>query len=611
MPTETQYKKILMPSGDVASLVGEDRTYRNPIINDKNLVSNVQGAMGFWQTNPFAGPQSANMPGQSILSDIDTFNKNLRYYFVSQFRQTLSQAYVEYGLVRTIIDVPVEDGYRGGVTFKTDELDEEDLIKLLKHMKRRGDFQCSMRGQKWGSLFGGGGIICFVSDQDPEEPLDLSKIGPNSKIEFRAVDLWELSPNNMNVNEGDPAQQNLNYDWFQYYGEKVHKTRVKMTFGEEVPSFVRARLRGWKASKVERLIRSINQYLKRTDLVFEVLDEFKLDVFMIEGWKQSLATPEGEALALKRIQYANGRKNYLHATILDVLDKFEQRMLNFSGLAEVGEDGRLQIASDMRMPLTKIFGISAQGFNAGQEDLENYNMMVEATVREAASDIVIWMAEIRCAELFQVIPEDLEDEWKPLRVMTSLDEQTVKTGKATIIDNARNRGDITLEEYRDAVNAGKLMDVKLENSPAILTELETVQEEKTAAATDEKGGEAGKSGGKAAEVPSAKDAPKKGKAVGNLFQRIMNAVGVQPGGKYMFEFKKLKNDKDPEHVETYENLKDEYEHDHGTFEMTNEEAWAAHVENGPIWKKAKEAVQKEYGEIRWPVVQYLYKKLGG
>ena len=45
--------------------------------------------------------------------------------------------------------------------------------------------------------------------------------------------------------------------------------------------------------------------------------------------------------------------------------------------------------------------------------------------------------------------------------------------------------------------------------------------------------------------------------------------------------------------------------------MTNEEAWAAHVENGPIWKKAKEAVQKEYGEIRWPVVQYLYKKLGG
>lgn len=35
------------------------------------------------------------------------------------------------------------------------------------------------------------------------------------------------------------------------------------------------------------------------------------------------------------------------------------------------------------------------------------------------------------------------------------------------------------------------------------------------------------------------------------------------------------------------------------------------VQNGPIWKKAKEASEKEYGEIRWPFVMYLYQKLGG
>ena len=48
--------------------------------------------------------------------------------------------------------------------------------------------------------------------------------------------------------------------------------------GLTAPSFLRPRLRGWGFSVVEKLVRSINQYIKATDLGFEVLDEFKLDV---------------------------------------------------------------------------------------------------------------------------------------------------------------------------------------------------------------------------------------------------------------------------------------------------------------------------------------------
>jgi hypothetical protein len=31
----------------------------------------------------------------------------------------------------------------------------------------------------------------------------------------------------------------------------------------------------------------------------------------------------------------------------------------------------------------------------------------------------------------------------------------------------------------------------------------------------------------------------------------------------------------------------------------------------PKWKAAKADVMKEYGEIRWPVVSYVYRKMGG
>lgn len=35
-----------------------------------------------------------------------------------------------------------------------------------------------------------------------------------------------------------------------------------------------------------------------------------------------------------------------------------------------------------------------------------------------------------------------------------------------------------------------------------------------------------------------------------------------------------------------------------------------HVDEG-LWDKAKKMSEKSYGEIRWPFVMYMYKKLGG
>lgn len=35
------------------------------------------------------------------------------------------------------------------------------------------------------------------------------------------------------------------------------------------------------------------------------------------------------------------------------------------------------------------------------------------------------------------------------------------------------------------------------------------------------------------------------------------------------------------------------------------------VGNGPLWDKAKKLSEKEYGQIRWPFVMYVYEKLGG
>lgn len=520
------HKAILGPNGLPASLIFNTGTIRNPGQHNEELIANNLSELGGLGSNNFTpfGLGANSQFGQVTLSQIDTMAKNLRYYFVSKFYQILSRAYVEFGLVRTIVDVPVEDGYRGGVKLKTDLLDEDDLKKLIKFMKRKRDLNVAAVSQKWGRLFGGGAVLVFMDDQDPEEPLEIEKINEKSNVEFRAVNLWELSPNGINLNQADPSGQKHDYDWFMYYGEKIHKSRVKKVIGMDVPAILRWQLMGWGASVLEPFIRPFNQYLKASDLTFEVLDEFKLDVFFVDGFKQALQTVEGEALATKRIHYANGRKNFQNATILDKLDDFQQRQLSFTGLGEVQQANLIQVASVIRMPLTKIFGISAAGFSTGQEDLENYNMMVEATIREDAEDIVTWMTEIRAQEMYGVVPDDLELEFKSLRVLGGVEEQQVKTGKAAIIQAAKGAGDISDKEYRDAINAGQLMDIKLDSSDRMIKELEKQREAMEPEEGDEEaGGEGagkkGKSSGKTAPKPK-----QKGKAIGNKLSAFVRMV---------------------------------------------------------------------------------------
>ena len=503
MPTE-QFKTILGPAGKAISFV-----------NDKEIIRNDWNPGFGVNETPFGLGVTGPGFGRTTLSSIDTFAKNLRYYFASKFYQILARGYVEYGLVRTIVDVPVEDGFRGGVTLKTDQIDQEEIKKLTRFMKKKRDLSVAMRALKWARLFGGGAVIVKIDDQDPEEPLDLDSIGPDSEVEFWAVNMWELTPQTVAQDPLDILnKENPEFDYLMYYGHKVHKSRVRKAIGLDVPSILKGQLMGWGASVLEPFIRPFNQYLKSADLTFEVLDEFKLDVFFIDGFKEAMASDEATQLMMKRVHFANGRKNFQNATVLSEKDKFEQRQLQFTGLADVMTANNIQIASVIRMPLTKVFGISAAGFSTGQEDLENYNMMVEGTVREPAEDLIGWMVDIRSQQLYSTHPDDMEAEFKSLRTLGGVEEQSVKTGKAGILDQARQRGDITVKEYRESANAGKLFDISLDNSDAAMSK---VEDEAAATAFADGGGEegAGGEGGEAKGKASGPTAPKpkeKGKA---------------------------------------------------------------------------------------------------
>lgn len=411
--------------------------------------------------NPIGFPFNQDSPFTPTIENAGTLFKNLRWYFISNDRQLLNEMYVELGLVQTIVNVPVDDALRGGVIIKSKQLEESQLEELQETLDRDDDLNEAGQAAKWNRLFGGAGIL-ILTDQDPETPLDVEAITSESNLEFRAADMWELFYDQQNTGGYDPATQTEDFEFYSYYGERIHKSRVLRMKGLLAPAFLRPRLRGWGFSVVEALVRSINQYLKATDLAFEVLDEFKVDVFKIKNLVNTLFSPNGEEQVRKRVQLANYQKNYQNALTMDSEDEWDHKQISFAGLSDAMKEIRMQVAADMRMPMTKLFGLSASGFNSGEDDIEVYNAMIESEVRSKIKYNLLRMIEIKCQKLFGFIPDDLSIEFKPLRILSSEQEENVKTQKFNRLLQAKQAGEISSKEFREGCNKGKVFDISLD-----------------------------------------------------------------------------------------------------------------------------------------------------
>lgn len=395
------------------------------------------------------------------------------YVPISLNRILLSYSYMTQGLLRTVVDQPVEDAFRGGISFKSDELDDKETKKLTLRFKRKqgrdarkktrasqvnanagydlnnSDLEACKYTAKWARLYGGAGMI-VATDQDFRKELDVEKITEESPLLFIAADRWELILNQINVfDERLPAP-------FNYYGLQLHRSRVSVMNWAEAPSYIRMRLQGWGMSILEECIRAVNSYIKFENLLFELLDEAKIDVYKIKGLNTSLASDLGTQNIQRRVVMSNQLKNFQNALSMDAEDDYSQKQLSFSGLAEIKEGLRTDLCAYLKFPKNKLFGESAGGFSSGKDSLDNYNSMVEC-VREQVGPLVLEAAELRCQQMFGFTPEDLELVWSPLDLLDGVEQESVKTSKQSRITQQFQSGLITAQEASHGLRAEGLL----------------------------------------------------------------------------------------------------------------------------------------------------------
>lgn len=402
------------------------------------------------------------------ISAISPLVYNSRMSFITLQRPLLASMYLENGLLQVLVDLPVEEAFRGEFKIiSDDELDHKDIAKLLSWFysdEVLGRFKSAL---KWSRLFGGAGLI-INTPQSKTEQFDLSKVKQGGFLEFYDCDRWELNIVNDSGNLLDQFVSVGKGNIFNYYGHVIDGSHVLLMNGIRPPSYLRGLFSGWGVSVGESIVRSLNNYLKNQNVSYELVDEAKIDVYSISKYNTMLMSPKGEEQVLRHLDMVQTTKNYQGAIVHDTTDGYDQKQISFSGLSDLARESRIQVASDIRIPVSKLFGISISNLNSSEEaDIDNYINMVETTIRTPCKGLVNKVLRIGCQHLFGFVPEVLDFEYPSLKQTTEKESIEIKAGKMNMIIGLQQAGIITSRTAVELVNREKLFSTDLDPDEAV------------------------------------------------------------------------------------------------------------------------------------------------
>ena len=148
----------------------------------------------------------------------------------------------------------------------------------------------------------------------------------------------------------------------------------------------------------------------------------------------------------------------MKAILMDSEDQYAQKQIHFSGLSDLKIDARVDVASDARITMNKLYGTSPAGFNSGEADRETYADTVEAEVRIPTEGAIIKILEVVGRKVLEKTL-DFDIEWESLIRTSAYEEEKLKTLRLANLNEANIWGRITNKEWQEAVNKYDLLGI--------------------------------------------------------------------------------------------------------------------------------------------------------
>lgn len=403
---------------------------------------------------------------QPSLQSMNGYN-NIATQIITLQQYLLTYLYKTYGILGKIIDIPVDDAYKGGgFTLDADSIDEDDVKDLTDAITRYQDIEKIKTARKWARLFGGGALIA-ITGKDLKEPLNVKQ---GDELEFMAVDRWQLAYSLPNVMMRGGFWSLTQYESREFdANQAIHPSRVFPVHGKPSPYLISQQVQGWGLSVYEQIFQDMSTFFKSRNALFELIDEAKTDILKLSTLQTALTNDTSMNALQRMVDFIARNKNYKSQITIPTTDDYDQKQISFGGLGDILKEIRIMIAGSANMPVNKIWGEGVTGFGSGEDSLENYNSQIENEIRTPDDPVIEWVLKLRCQQLFGREIEDLVKTWKNLRVLSAIDEQNIHDKKLANVLQLFDRQLLTPQETMEYL---KKQQIFIHDTKALKGELE-------------------------------------------------------------------------------------------------------------------------------------------
>jgi phage-related protein (TIGR01555 family) len=349
--------------------------------------------------------------------------------------ETLEALYAGDDLARRIVEGPIPDALRQGVT-----LEGDDEGKLAAEASRLDAWEGFLRGLIWGRLHGGGFLYLGLRSGRQDEPLDLDAVRPGDLQWVMDLDRHAVTPVTWYVDPSSPkfgqpetyllSPPNAGGATARATGTMVHESRLIRFPGVKTTRRRRASLNGFDDPALLAaypVLRDVNTIWRSGVYAAQDLSQ---GVFKVRGLVDMIAEGQREVL-LRRMEIVDLARSVARSVVLDAEGE-DFTTVDGKGLGTlpaVLDKAWSRLAAAAGMPVTVLMGISPSGLNAtGESDIRLWYDRVAAYRRDVVEPRARVLIDV-LARSAGVDPEGISIAWPSLWQPT--DKETAELRKLT------------------------------------------------------------------------------------------------------------------------------------------------------------------------------------
>jgi len=288
-------------------------------------------------------------------------------------RNAVEEVYRADGIGRRIVDLPAEEMTRKWVTVEGQNHKRRQVE--LNDLDARQKFARALR---WAGLYGGAVMVMLIRDgsADLAEPLNEGAIqGVDDLIVYdRHQVTWteqDISNDPRSVYFGRAERMTIQPIAGMPY--IVHRSRVLMFDGEDVPDRMRQQNNGWGDSRLQPVYRALGRYAESLGGTSQIIRDFVTPVLAMKNLSDLIASGQ-ENLVRKRLEILGVSQSMLNLRLIDAdSEVYTKHASSVSGIDKLLQELKNNLSACTGIPQTRLFGKSADGMNAtGEGDARDF-----------------------------------------------------------------------------------------------------------------------------------------------------------------------------------------------------------------------------------------------